>query len=59
MKQEFICKSIRLCRYLYSLGFDKKSKFDQNNCEYWIFDKTESLQRALNFYFSTRNQLKQ
>lgn len=58
MKQKFKCKSIRLCRYLYSLGFDKESKFDQNNCEYWIFDQTELLQKALNFYFNTRNKLK-
>lgn len=58
MNQKFICKSIRLCRYLYSLGFNKESKFDGSNNEYWVFDKTDSLQNALNFYFSMRKKLK-
>lgn len=59
MKQKFKCESIRLCRYLYSLGFNKESKFDQKNHEYWLFEKTDLLQNALNFYFSMRDKLKQ
>lgn len=58
MKRKFKCESIRLCRYLYSLGFNKESKFDKNNHEYWLFEKTDLLQSALNFYFSMRNKLK-
>ena len=59
MKQKFKCESIRLCRYLYSLGFSKESKFNKKNHEYWLFEKTDLLQNALNFYFSMRNKLKQ
>ena len=59
MRQKFKCESIRLCRYLYSLGFNKESKFDQKNHEYWLFEKTDLLQNALNFYFSMRNKIKQ
>ena len=50
----FICKSIRLCRYLYSLGFDKESKLDENGKEYWIFRKNPELQKALDFFFVMR-----
>jgi hypothetical protein len=49
--ENFKCKSIRLCRYLYSLGFDKQSKFDKNNNEYWLFKKSDELQKALDFFF--------
>lgn len=47
----FKCESIRLCRYLYSLGFEKESRFDENKKEYWIFKKTTDLQKALGFFF--------
>lgn len=49
----FRCESIRLCRYLYSLGFDKKSMFE-NDKEYWIFEKSDRLQQALDFFFNMR-----
>lgn len=49
----FKCKSIRLCRYLYSLGFEKKSIFE-NETEYWVFEKSEQLQKALDFFFYMR-----
>lgn len=52
------CESIRLCRYLYSLGFDKISKFDMNKKEYWLFKRSDELQIALNFFFSMRKKVK-
>ena len=36
--ENFKCKSIRLCRYLYSLGFNKISKKDEFNNEYPDFE---------------------
>lgn len=51
----YICESIRLCRYLYSLGFDKQSKFN-NDKEYWIFEKSDDLQKSLDFFFSMRKR---
>lgn len=55
-KQYFKCESIRLCRYLYSLGFKKESRYDENNKEYWIFEKSQSLQQALDFFFIMRKK---
>ena len=49
----FKCKSVRLCRYLYSLGFDKKSIFE-NGEEHWLFEKSNRLQEALDFFFYMR-----
>ena len=45
------CESVRLCRFLYSLGFDKKSETDENNKEYWIFERSQDLQKSLDFFF--------
>ena len=56
--KEYKCQSIRLSRFLYSLGFDKKSKFDSNNQEYWVFGYTNNLQKALDFFFVMRKQMK-
>lgn len=47
----FKCESIRLCRYLYSLGFEKESRFDENKKEYWIFKKTTDLQKSFRLLF--------
>lgn len=54
---KFRCESIRLIRYLYSLGFDKKSIKEQNK-EYWLFEKSEKLQESLNFFFYMRKKMK-
>lgn len=54
--KKYKCESVRLCRYLYGLGFDKESEFDKNNKEYWLFDKTENLQEALDFFFYMRKK---
>lgn len=58
MKNDYKCESVRLSRYLYALGFDKESKFDNEGKEYWIFEKTDNLQKALDFFFSMRKKLK-
>ena len=52
------CESIRLCRFLYSLGFDKSSRFDENGNEYWLFEKSDDLQKSLDFYFVMRRKLR-
>ena len=49
----FKCESLRLCRYLYSLGFDKKSVIE-NGAEHWLFEKSNRLQEALGFFFYMR-----
>ena len=50
----FKCKSLRMCRYLYSLGFEKKSVYENGN-EYWIFEESNRLNKALDFFFYMRN----
>lgn len=57
MKEKYMCESVRLCRYLYSLGFDKESII-QNNKEIWLFEKSDELQRALDFFFIMRKRLR-
>lgn len=56
MKNYFTVISVRLCRYLYSLGFDKESKFNKKNEEIWLFEKSSALQEALDFYFYMRDK---
>ena len=57
MNNYFKCESVRLCRFLYSLGFDKKSVVD-GKTEYWLFEKSDDLQISLDFYFYMRKKLK-
>ena len=57
MNEKFKCESIRLSRYLYSLGFDKESVF-VNGSENWLFEKTPELQECLDFYFNFRHKQK-
>ena len=54
---KYKCESVRLCRYLYGLGFDKESVI-KNGKEYWLFDKTENLQESLSFFFYMRKKNK-
>ena len=49
----FKCKSLRMCRYLYSLGFEKKPVYE-NGKEYWIFEESNRLNKALDFFFYMR-----
>ena len=55
---KYRCESVRLCRYLYSLGFDKQS-IEYNDQEAWLFDKSNELQESLDFYFYMRKKLKE
>lgn len=57
MNNKYRCESIRLCRFLYSLGFDKRS-VEINGIENWLFDKSPELQESLDFYFYMRKILK-
>ena len=47
MNNTYKCESVRLCRFLYSLGFDKDSEFDENNNEYWLFERSQDLQNDI------------
>lgn len=53
----FKCKSVRLCRFLYGLGFDKESRFDKENNEYWLFKKSKDLDESLDFFFYMRKKI--
>lgn len=48
-------KNKRLSKYLYSLGFNRESKFENGN-EYWLFEKSGDLQESLDFYFYMRKK---
>ena len=50
MKNKYKCESVRLCRFLYGLGFDKESVYE-NGKEYWLFEKSDDLQKSLDFFF--------
>lgn len=54
---KYRCESVRLCRYLYSLGFDKES-IRHNGQEMWLFEKSNELQESLDFFFYMRKKLK-
>lgn len=56
--EKFKCESVRLCRFLYGLGFDKESKFNSDKTEYWLFEKSKELQESLDFYFYMRKKLR-
>ena len=55
--KKYKCESVRLCRYLYSLGFDKESIYE-NGKEFWLFEESDDLQKSLGFFFSMRKKLK-
>lgn len=55
---KYRCESVRLCRFLYSLGFDKES-IQYNGKEAWLFDKSKELQESLNFFFYMRKKIKE
>ena len=52
----FNVSSVRLMRFLYSLGFDKESYINSNGKENWIFEKSNDLQESLDFYFYMRKK---
>ena len=54
---KFKCDSVRLCRYLYGLGFDKESIYVDGK-ESWLFLKSDNLQECLDFFFIIRNKIR-
>ena len=58
LNNKYKCESVRLCRFLYSLGFEKESIFDENKKEYWLFERSQDLQKSLDFFFSMRRKQK-
>ena len=50
MKIKYCCESVRLCRFLYSLGFDKESIMKDGK-EQWLFERSPELQESLDFFF--------
>ncbi len=58
MKNKYRCESVRLCRFLYGLGFDKES-IQYNSKEAWLFEKSDELQESLDFFFNMRKRLKE
>lgn len=58
MKEYYNVSQLRVCRYLYSLGFEKESWFDKNGKEHWRFEKTDDLIVAMDFYKKMRDKNK-
>ena len=56
-KKYFKAESVRLARFLYSLGFNKTSVYEGTR-EYWEFKKTPLLDEALKFYFYFRKKIR-
>lgn len=56
--QYYNVSSIRMMRYLYSLGFDKESYINSNGKENWRFIKSNYLNEAIDFYYKMRNKLR-
>ena len=58
MIKYFNASSVRLARYLYSLGFPKESHINKNGIENWRFEHSSDLQEALDFYFYMRKKMR-
>ena len=56
LNKKYKCESVRLCRFLYSLGFDKESYINNKGKENWRFNYSENLQKSLDFYFYMRKE---
>lgn len=54
---KYRCESVRLCRFLYGLGFDKES-IQYKDREAWLFEKSPELQESLDFFFYMRKKIK-
>lgn len=55
--KKYRCESVRLCRFLYGLGFDKES-IQYNGQEAWLFERSPELQESLDFFFYMRKKIK-
>lgn len=51
--------TVRLMRFLYSLGFEKESYIAPSGKENWRFVWTDELKEALDFYYYMRNKNKE
>ena len=49
----FRTSNIRTMRFLYNLGFDKKSEYDGEK-EIWVFERNNELNESLDFFFYMR-----
>ena len=56
MENKYKVKNKRLSKYLYSLGFNRECYINDNKTEYWLFDKSDVLKEALDFYFYMRDK---
>lgn len=53
--KKYKVKNKRLSKYLYSLGFNREC-INENEIEYWLFEESNTLHEALDFYFYMRNK---
>ncbi len=56
MKEYYNVSSIRLMRFLYSLGFEKESYINSKGKENWRFEKSPKLMECIDFYHSIRTK---
>lgn len=59
MRQTYVCRRPRLCRYLMNCGFAPyQTTADRNNPRYtvWLFEHTPGLAAAVLDYFSSRKE---
>ena len=62
MKQTYVCRRPRLCRYLMDCGFAPyRTTADRSNRHYtvWLFEHTPALSAAVLDYFSQSDQRKE
>lgn len=60
MTKTYVCKRLRLCRYLIDCGFNPyKIAPDRDNPRYniWLFDQSEQLMVAIMRYFARNEQM--
>lgn len=50
MNKYFNVSSIRMMRFLYSLGFEKESYISKNGKERWRFERSDDLDEAIKFF---------
>lgn len=55
-EKEFRTSNKRTMRFLYNLGFNKTSIFE-NDVEVWVFERTPELNESLDFYFYMRKKI--
>ena len=57
-KKFYNVSSVRLMRFLYALGFQKESYFNNEGKENWTVIYDENLSESLNFYHQMRQRNK-